>query len=68
MNKTVHIDSLPDSIRRKIGKELGVPTRTYKFKADDVRSYAIKVLGPISGLTQNERGRVLKKAMEMNKV
>jgi len=68
MTKGIPLDSLPDDLRKKIKKENGVPTRNYTFKADDVRSYAIKVLSPIACLTQSERKRVLAKALEMNKI
>jgi len=37
------------------------------FTVENTRQYAIKVLAVISNLEQNERKRVLLKAIEMNK-
>ena len=43
-------------------------TRTKNFTVENERQNAIKVLSPISNLSQKERERVLVRALKMNKV
>tara|TARA_R100001015_G_C4470755_1_gene54513 strand:- start:154 stop:381 length:228 start_codon:yes stop_codon:yes gene_type:complete len=43
-------------------------TRKQTFTVANERQYAIKVLNPISNLTQRERERVLLRAIKLNKV
>lgn len=42
--------------------------KTYSLTIDKVRSASCEVLGVLSKFTQNERARILRKAMEMNDV
>tara|TARA_A100001391_G_C4959542_1_gene249512 strand:- start:277 stop:495 length:219 start_codon:yes stop_codon:yes gene_type:complete len=41
--------------------------RVYSFSQEQVRQYAIRVLAVLPTLTQAQRKRVLKKAVEMDK-
>jgi|TARA_Y100000114_G_scaffold67664_1_gene62022 hypothetical protein len=41
--------------------------RVYNFSQEQVRQYAIRVLAVLPTLTQAQRKRVLKKAVEMDK-
>ena len=68
----VHIDDLDAETLTKLG--LGAPSPQpkakpkAKFLAEDERRHAINVLALISKLSQAERRRVLKRALEVNDV
>ncbi len=50
-------------------KQLGVKApRKSKFAAEDVRSWALKVLALMAGLTRDERDRVLRHATKVNNI
>ena len=48
--------------------EITPNARSYTFSVENERQYAIKVLNVISNLKQNERTRVLQRAIKINKV
>ena len=62
---TLKFDELNPETIAKLG--LSKP-RKQTFMAEHERQYAIKVLNVISGLSQKERARVLKRAASMNEV
>lgn len=59
----LNVDDLDPEVLKKLGLKKG---QKKTFYAEDERQFAIKVLNVISGLTQKERGRVLKRAITMN--
>jgi len=60
---SLNIEELDAETIKKLG--LSKPKK-YTFLAEHERQYAIKVLNVISSLKQNERDRVLRRAMKMN--
>ena len=61
----IHLDDLTPEQR----KQLGIPTPRQKtFTAEAVRSWALKTLAPLASLSRQERDRVLKHAMKINRV
>jgi hypothetical protein len=66
----VDFDDLPPETQKKI--RAGAPKfkrpRETTFSKNDVRSYAMKAMGVLAPLTPSERARVLKLALEINKV
>mgnify|MGYP003141767739 CR=1 FL=1 len=61
----INIDELDADTMKKIG--LAKP-KNYTFLAEHERQYAIKALAVMTGLKQNERKRVLNRALKMNDV
>jgi len=61
----INIDELDADTVKKIG--LTKP-KNYTFLAEHERQYAIKALGVMAGLKQNERRRVLNRALKMNEI
>jgi hypothetical protein len=61
----VHLDDLTPGRR----KQLGLPSpRKGKFTAEAVRSWALKTLAAMAALSRDERERVLKHAVKINRV
>jgi hypothetical protein len=63
-NGKIHVDDLTVDQRRS----LGIKVRQQTFTLQDVRRHAFKVLAVLAELEQNERERVLKHALKINKV
>jgi hypothetical protein len=66
----VDFDDLPPEVQKSIRErapKFKRPRQT-TFSKNDVRSYALRALGVLAPLTPGERARVLKLALEMNKV
>lgn len=62
---SIHVDDLDPQQR----KQLGVPTpRQNDFSKEECRSWALKILASMAGLSRAERGRVLKHALKVNAV
>jgi hypothetical protein len=59
----MNIEELDQDTLKKLG--LSKPKK-YTFLAEHERQFAIKVLNVISGIKQNERSRVLRRAIKMN--
>lgn len=59
------LDDLPVATRRKLGLR---KQRQSQFSKDAVRTHAMRVLAEISGLTQDQRRRVLEHAAKINAV
>ena len=62
--KGVPIGELPIEAKRR----LGLRTRKTEFSKEAVRTWAIRVLGDVADLTQDQRRRVLEHAIKLNKV
>ncbi|HUS92410.1 MAG TPA: hypothetical protein VM238_14195 [Phycisphaerae bacterium] len=59
----------PSDLTPEVRKALGLPPeRKSTFTKEDVRSYAIRCLAPLAGLTKGQRKRVLHQALAMNDV
>ena len=63
----LNIDDLPKEVRDLIKKENGIPTRKHNLTKDDVRGYAIKMLGQVYNLSKSDIERVLAQANKMVK-
>ena len=61
----LNIEELDAETIKKMG--LAKP-KSHTFLAEDERQHAIKALGALAGLKQNERRRALKRAIRMNDV
>jgi hypothetical protein len=59
------VDDLPPDQLRKLG--LKVP-RKHAFNKETVRSWSLRVLAEIAGLTQDQRRRVLDHASKVNRL
>lgn len=59
------LDDLPAEARRKLGVR---KTRQQQFSKDAVRTHALRVLAEISGLTQDQRRRVIEHAAKVNAI
>jgi hypothetical protein len=65
MSASIHVDDLTPEQR----KQLGVRTpRQSDFTKEEMRSWALKVLAAMAGLSRAERDRVLKHALKVNRV
>ena len=58
------VDDLPPDQVKKLG--LKVP-RKHGFNKEEVRSWSLRVLAEIAGLTQDQRRRVLDHALKVNR-
>ena len=70
MLKQLHANGNPQ-LRKQLEQEtpdLFKKEKVYSFKKDDVRSYALKSLHPIAGLTQSQRARVIAYMSKLNEV
>ena len=56
---------LPPDLRRELGIRL---PRKQSFTKESVRSWALKSLALMTGLTQDQRRRVLEHALKVNKL
>ena len=65
MPATIHVDDLPPDQRSKLGVR---KTRETKFTSEEVRGWALKILGAMAQLTRAERARVLRHAARVNEV
>lgn len=65
MAASISIDDIGPDERRKLGVR---KPRVSAFGADDVRGWALRVLGAMAGLTREQRARVLRHAAKVNKV
>lgn len=61
----IHLNDLTPDQR----KAMGIPKpREKKFSQEDVRSWALKILAAMAGLTREERNRVLRHANKVNQL
>ena len=65
--KHIDIEELPMEVRGLIKKEHGIPTRKHNLTKDEVRGYAIKMLGQVYNLSKSDIERVLAQANKMVK-
>lgn len=65
MPAEIHADDLSPEQRKKLGIK---KPRASKFTADDVRGWALRVLGSMAQLSREERARVLRHAERVNRV
>jgi hypothetical protein len=65
MPASINLDDIPPDQRKQMG--LKTPRKS-KFSQEEVRSWALKVLAAMAGLTRDERDRVLKHAAKVNKL
>ena len=65
MPAQISLDDIPPDERRKLG--LAKP-RERKFSQEEVRSWALKILAAMAGLTRDERNRVLRHAAKVNQL
>ena len=61
---TIRIEDLDPVTLEKLGMK--APSKPREFTAEMERQWAIKVLGPIAGLTKDQRRRVLDRAIKMS--
>ena len=61
---TIRMEDLDRDTLEKLG--LKAPAKPREFTAEMERQWAIKVLGPIAGLTKDQRRRVLERALKMS--
>ena len=61
---TIRIEDLDPVTLEKLGMK--APSKPREFTAEMERQWAIKVLGPIAGLTKDQRRRVLERALKMS--
>ena len=61
---TIRIADLDPGTLEKLGMK--APSKPREFTAEMERQWAIKVLGPIAGLTKDQRRRVLERAIKMS--
>jgi hypothetical protein len=65
MPATIKLDDIPPDQR----EQMGIKTpRKSSFSQEQVRSWALKVLAAMAGLTRDERDRVLRHANKVNKL
>ena len=58
-----------DDLSPETLKQLGIKKpRQHTFTKESVRSWALKVLAEMAGLTQEQRRRVLEHALKVNKL
>lgn len=62
---SINVEDLPPDVRKKLG--LTIPRRRGLSK-NDVRSYALRVLVAVAGLSPSERRRVLQHALKVNEL
>jgi hypothetical protein len=65
MSAAIHLDDLAPEQRKALG--VRAPRKT-TFTQEDVRSWALKVLAAMAGLSRQERERVLRHASKINRV
>ena len=65
MSASIHVDDLTPEQR----KQLGVRTpRQTDFTNEEMRSWALKVLAAMAGLSRAQRDHVLKHALKVNAI
>ena len=64
----IKITDLSKELQDEIKKEHGISTRKHNLTKDDVRGYAISVLGQIKNLINSDMVRVLKFALNWMEV
>ena len=62
---SIHIDELTPDQRRDLG--IRKPRET-RFTMDELRGWSLKILALMSSLSRQERDRVLRHALKVNKV
>lgn len=65
MPAQINLDDIPPEERKKLG--LKKPGES-KFTQEEVRSWALKILAAMAGLTREERNRVLRHAQKVNRL
>ncbi len=65
MAATINFNEIPPDQRREMG--LKTPRKT-TFSKDELRGWSLKILALMSALTREERERVLRHALKVNKV
>jgi hypothetical protein len=65
MAATINADELSPEQRRSLGIR---KPREQKFSQEGVRRHAIRVLAAVASLTREQRDRVLRHALKLNKV
>ena len=63
----IKITDLSKELQDEIKKENGIPTRKHNLTKDEVRGYAIKMLGQVYNLSKSDIERVLAQANKMVK-
>jgi len=66
--KRLNLADLPPAVRSKLAKKGIRKPRVSNFSKDAVRENALRVLGVIAHLTQDQRRRVLAHAVSVNAV
>lgn len=61
---TIRMEEIDRDTLEKLG--LKTPAKPREFTVEMERQWAIKVLGPVSGLTKEQRRRVLERAIKMS--
>jgi hypothetical protein len=64
MSASIHVDDLTPEQRKQFGVRR--PRQT-DFTKEEMRSWALKVLAAMAGLSRAERDRVLKHALKVNR-
>lgn len=65
MGASINIEDLTADQRRAL--KLRKPRQT-RFSAEQVRTWALRSLAPLAGLTREQRQRVLRHALRMNRI
>lgn len=65
MAASIHFDDLTPEQRKQLGVK--APRQT-KFSAEQMRSWALRTLAAMAGLTRLERDRVLRHAIKVNRL
>jgi hypothetical protein len=65
MSASIHIDDLSPEQRKQLGVRA---PRQGDFSKEECRSWALKVLASMAGLSRAERDRVLKHALKVNQI
>ncbi len=62
---SIHVDDLTPEQRKQLGVRA---TRQTDFTKEEMRSWALKTLASMAGLSRAERDRVLKHALKVNRI
>jgi hypothetical protein len=65
MSASIHVEDLRPEQRKQLGVRM--PRQT-EFTKEEMRSWALKVLASMAGLSRAERDRVLKHALKVNQI
>jgi hypothetical protein len=65
VSASIHVDDLTPEQRKQLGVRM---PRRAEFTKEEMRSWALKVLASMAGLSHAERDRVLKHALKVNQI